>query len=228
MSSAHAVESAIMLSLVKRLTTHRSFLAAAALGILLPSCRSRNGLVGEWVSVTRGRGGVAATVDFRPDASFTSAYETMLDCFYRLEKAQLILSCPDPKTGQNSNELVETRLEGDTLVLKAPWDGTEYQMTRAGKAAAGAPPIVGKWVSGATGPRPAVVELTGDGKLTFRQQLRTGRGKYVVAGDALTLNFEGGPSQKGTFRIDGDSLILTPEKGERQTFKRAQETNERR
>ena len=128
MSSAHAVESAIMLSLVKRLTTHRSFLAAAALGILLPSCRSRNGLVGEWVSVTRGRGGVAATVDFRPDASFTSAYETMLDCFYRLEKAQLILSCPDPKTGQNSNELVETRLEGDTLVLKAPWDGTEYQM----------------------------------------------------------------------------------------------------
>jgi len=194
---------------------------AAALGIFFASCRSDKGPLGKWTSVARGKGGVATVVEFRPDGSFVSTSQMMLDCSYQFQGSQLVLSMTDAATGKTSNDLVETRVTGDRLVLKAPWDGAEYEMQRPEPPPASAAPVVGKWVSGATGANPATAEFTADGKLLFRQRLKSAAGKYLVSGDSLTLNFEGAAPQKGKFELDGDSLILTPEGGPSQVFKRA-------
>jgi hypothetical protein len=189
--------------------------------LLLLSCRGNRGLLGTWTSVVRTKGGVATVVEFRPDGTFVSSYETMLDCSYRMQDGQLTLTATDPKTGQTSADLAEARVEGDTLVIKAPWDGTQYEMLRSGTRRPADPPIVGKWISGAQGARPARAEFTTDGKFFFRQRLKSASGNYTVSGDSLTLNFEGSPPQTGRFRIEGDSLVLTPDKGSSQTFDRA-------
>ena len=183
------------------------------------SCRSDKRLLGKWTSVARGKGGVATVVEFRPDGSFVSTYETMLDCSYQLQGGQLVLSMTDAKTGRTSADLVETRITGDKLILKAPWDGAEYEMQRSEARPTSHVPVVGKWISGANGAHPATAEFTPDGKLTFKQRLKSASGRYLVSGDSLTLNFEGSPPQKGKFRIEGDSLVLTPEGGAAQIFK---------
>jgi len=193
--------------------------------ILLASCRSDKGLVGTWTSVARGKGGVATVVEFRGDGSFVSSYDTILDCTYKMQGEQLVLSTADGQSGQASAGFAEAHVDGDTLVLKAPWDGTEYTMQRTGAAHGGDSPIVGNWVSGAAGPHPAVAEFSSDGKLSFRQRLKSAAGKYSVSRDSLTLSFEGLPAQKGTFKIEGDSLILTPENGARQVLKRTEVSN---
>ena len=203
----------------------RPILVAATLGVLsisVLSCRSNKRLLGKWTSVARGKGGVATVVEFRPDGSFVSTYETMLDCSYQFQGGQLVLSMTDAKSGRTSADLVETRIAGDTLVLKAPWNGTEYEMQRSEAKPPSDVPVVGKWVSGANGAHPATAEFTHDGKLTFRQRLRSASGRYLVSGDSLTLDFEGSPPQKGKFRIEGDSLVLTPEGGAAQIFKSSQ------
>jgi hypothetical protein len=193
-------------------------LTSAIAALLLSSCRSDKGLVGTWTSVARGKGGVATVVEFRPDGSFVSSYDTILDCSYKLQGDQLVISTVDARSGQTSADFAEARFDGDALVLKAPWDGTEYAMQRAQPKRQADPAIVGRWVSGATGPHPAFADFAPDGKLSFRQRLKSVVGKYSVSSDSLTLNFEGSPAQKGTFKIEGDSLILTPEKGARQVF----------
>lgn len=200
----------------------RPILVAAILAVVsIPvlSCRSNKGLLGKWTSVARGKGGIANVVEFRPDGSFVSTYEMMLDCSYQLQGGQLVLSTADAKTGRTSADLVETRIAGDTLVLRAPWDGTEYEMQRSEAKPPSEVPVVGKWVSGANGAHPATAEFTPDGKLTFRQRLKSASGRYLVSGDSLTLDFESSPPQKGRFRIEGDSLVLTPEGGATQIFK---------
>ncbi|HEV2494409.1 MAG TPA: hypothetical protein VG204_15195 [Terriglobia bacterium] len=163
---------------------------------------------------------MATVVEFRPDGAFTSSYDTILDCSYKLQGDQLVISTVDARSGQTSADFAEAHVAGDALVLKAPWDGTEYAMQRIEPKRPGDPPIVGKWVSGAAGPRPAFAEFTSDGKLSFRQRLKSATGKYSVSRDSLTLSFEGSPAQKGTFKIEGDSLILTPENGARQVLKK--------
>ena len=195
---------------------------AAALGILFASCRSqKDALLGRWTSVARGKGGIATVVEFRPDSSFVSTSQMMLDCSYQFQGTQLVLSMTDARTGQASHDLVETRVSDDKLILKAPWDGAEYQMQRSEPPPASAVPVVGKWASGATGANPATAEFTADGKLLFRQRLKSAAGKYLVSGDSLTLNFEGAAPQKGKFELEADSLILTPEGGPSQVFKRS-------
>jgi len=177
--------------------------------------------MGAWISVVRGQGGVATVVEFKPGGSFVSAYDKVLECGYRMESGQLILTVADPKTGQPSSELVQTRVEGDRLVFTAPWDGAEYEMQRAGAAPSSGDALAGEWVSGAGGEHPAFAVFSTDGKLSFRTRLKSASGTYQVAGDSLTLNFQGAPPQKGTFKIEGGSLIMTPEKGAPQIFKRA-------
>lgn len=193
----------------------------AVLSVSVLSCRSNKRLLGKWTSEARGKGGVATVAEFRPDGSFVSTYEMILDCSYQFQGGQLVLSMADAKTGRTSADLVETRISGDTLVLKAPWDGTEYEMQRSEVKRPSDVPVVGKWVSGANGAHPATAEFTPNGKLTFRQPLKSASGRYVVSGDSLALDFEGSPPQKGRFRFQGDSLVLTPDGGASQIFKKS-------
>lgn len=197
------------------------FAIAVIAAIFSASCRRDNGLVGTWTSVARGKGGLATIVEFRSDGSFASSYDTILDSSYKMQGDQLVLSTADGRGGQTSAGFAEARVSGNTLVLKAPWDGTEYTMQRSEPSPQGGSPIVGKWVSGAAGPHPAFAQFTSDGKLSFRQRLKSVAGKYSVARDSLTLNFAGSPPQKGTFKIEGDSLILTPENGAPQVLKKS-------
>lgn len=192
---------------------------------LLASCRGDKGLVGTWTSVARGKGGVATVVEFRGDGSFVSSYDTILDSTYKIQGEQLVLSTTDARSGQSSADFAEAHVDGDTLVLKAPWDGTEYTMQRTGPRPRAGTPIVGKWISGAAGPHPAYAEFSSDGKLSFRQRLKSAAGKYSVSRDSLTLSFEGLPAQEGTFKIEGDSLILTPRNGAKQVLKRTEVSN---
>ena len=202
----------------------RVSLGLAVLGMTLAACRSRNEkqLLGSWISVARGQGSVATVVEFRPDGSFTSAFDKVLDCGYRMENGQLILTVADAKTGQTASDFVQTRVEGDRLVFTAPWDGAEHEMQRSGPALPSDQPLVGEWTAGATNARTAFAEFSNDGKLSFRTRLKSATGTYKVSGDSLTLNFQGSPPQKGTFKIEGGSLIMTPEKGASQIFKRTQ------
>jgi hypothetical protein len=200
-------------------------LSFAIPAIVLTSCRNDKGLLGTWTSVARGKGGVATVVEFRPDGSFVSSYDTILDCSYKLQGDQLVISTIDARSGQTSAGFAEAHVAGDALVLKAPWDGTEYTMQRAEPKRQADPPIVGRWVSGAGGPHPAFAEFTPDGKLSFRQRLTSAKGKYSVSGNSLVLNFEASPAQNGTFTIEADSLILTPKQGARQVFRKTPPAN---
>lgn len=203
----------------------RVALGLALLGLTMAACRSGNEkqLLGGWISVARGQGGVATVVEFRPDGSFTSSFDKVLDCGYRMENGQLILTVPDAKTGQTASDFVQTRVEGDRLVFTAPWDGAEHEMQRSGPAPSSDQPLVGEWTAGATNARTAFADFSNDGKLSFRTRLKSATGTYKVSGDSLGLNFQGAPPQNGTFKIEGDSLIMTPEKGASQTFKRTQQ-----
>lgn len=203
----------------------RISLGLAVLAMTLAACRSRSErqLLGAWISVARAQGGVATVIEFRRDGSFVSAFDSVIDCGYRLENGQLILTVADPKTGQTSSDLLQARVEGDRLIFTAPLDGTEYEMRRSGATPSSDQPVAGNWTAGAGTARTAFADFSTDGKLSFRARLKSATGTYKVSGDSLSLNFQGSPPQNGAFKFEGDSLIMVPEKGASQIFKKLAE-----
>jgi hypothetical protein len=193
---------------------------AAVVGLVGCHSRKNDALVGKWISVARAKDGTATVTEFRPDGTFASAFEARLECSYRVNGDLMILSVSNPKTGRTSEDSAQVRVTGDTLYLKSPLRDSEEPMQRLTSRDPGDPPIVGSWGSGINGPHAAVANFTKDGKMTFRQTLRTLSGTYSVAGERLTLNFEGAPSQNGTFRFEKGVLVLTPETGEQQRLTR--------
>ena len=196
------------------------FVFAAVVGLVGCHSRKNDALVGKWISIARAKDGTATVTEFRPDGTFSSAFEKRIQCSYRINGDLMILSVSNPQTGRTSEDSAEVRVSGDTLYLKSPLQGSQEPMQRLSSPQSGDPPIVGTWGSGMNGPHAAVAEFTKDGKMTFKQTLRTLSGTYSVAGERLTLNFEGAPSQNGTFRFEKGVLVLTPETGEQQRLTR--------
>jgi len=197
-----------------------AFVLATMLGSAGCHSRKNDTLVGKWTSVARAKDGTASVTEFRPDSTFTSAFETRLEYSYRVNGDLMILSVSDPKTGRTSEDSAQVRVAGDKLYLKSPLQATEEPMQRLTAQQPGDNPIVGTWGSGMNGPHAAVAKFTKDGKMTFRLTLRALSGTYSVAGDTLTLTFEGAPSQTGKFRFEEGALVLTPETGEKQRLTR--------
>ena len=177
-------------------------------------------LLGKWISVARAKDGTATVTEFRPDGTFTSAFQATLECSYRVNGDLMILSVNNPTTGRKSEDSAQARVIGDTLYLKSPLRDTEEPMQRLSSRQPADPAIVGSWGSGINGPHPAVADFTRDGKMTFRQTLRTVSGTYSTSRDALTLTFEDAPPQTGKFQLENRLLVLTPQKGEQQRLTR--------
>jgi hypothetical protein len=201
----------------------RSVCAIALAAALVSVCchgSKNHALLGKWISVARAKDATATVTEFRPNGTFSSAFQTTLECSYRLNGDLMILSVNNPQTGRKSEDSAQVRVIGDTLYLKSPLRDTEEPMQRLSSHQLAGSAIVGSWGSGINGPRPAVADFTGDGKMTFRQTLRTVSGTYSASGDTLSLTFEGTPRQTGKFRFENGALVLTPEKGEEQRLTR--------
>jgi hypothetical protein len=192
---------------------------AAALAFVACHRNENEALVGKWISVARAKDGTATLTEFRPNGTFTSAFEVTLHSSYRLNGNLMILSVKDAKTGRTSEDSAQVRIEGDTLYLKSPLGGNEQPMQRLSSRDVDSP-IVGKWGSGMDGPRPVFAEFTKDGRMSFQETLRKVQGTYSVSGATLTLSFEGGRRETGKFRFENGVLVLTPEKGPEQRLTR--------
>jgi hypothetical protein len=192
----------------------------AAVVVSVGCHRKNNALVGKWISLARAKDGTATVTEFRPNGTFTSAFEKRIDCSYRLNGQLMVLSVSDPQTGQLSEDTAQVRVAEDALFLKSPLQAVEQPMQRLTSKQPGDPPIVGSWGSGINGPHAAIADFTRDGKMRFRQTIRTLSGTYLVADDNLTLTFEGAPNETGKFRFEEGTLVLTPEKGAQQRLTR--------
>jgi hypothetical protein len=176
--------------------------------------------VGKWTSVNRGQENLATAVEFHPNGTLTSSFETVIESKYAVSDGKIKLSGSDPRTGEKVEDSLDYHIDGDKLVLKVPWDSGDYELNRDTQSPPGASAVTGKWISGKQGTHPVTMQFGPDGTMVFIQPLKTANGTYQVSGDTLSINLEGAAPQTGTFELQGDTLTLTPQKGGKILYKR--------
>jgi hypothetical protein len=184
-------------------------------------------VVGQWESVERSRGGIGNIVEFRPDGTVSQLSAAMGDAIYRVEGSWLVTSWKDPESGKSSETVSEISFEGDALIEKAGEgeNASETRMSRVGQGPKGRPPIVGKWCYEYLPGVNALREFTEDGRMFWRLPLRPSRGRYISAGDTLSIEMEGSEGKAFTYKVEGELLTLTSKDGGgEQHFRKAQST----
>lgn len=177
-------------------------------------------LVGVWESVSRSKGGIGMTLEFKADGSAVHSPGAMVDFHYHLEGDRVVVEQPDAELP------LVFRYRDGVLSMVAPPQASELPdspMERIGTSAPGDPGFVGRWRSGppAQPVSPQLEEMeqaaaamdesffvfTRDGRMLLRVPFVNETGRYSVAGGRVTLEFSGGTNSV-PYRIEGDTLIL--------------------
>jgi hypothetical protein len=200
----------------------RGILFLAILVLMSSSCgRHRDErLLGRWVSLERAKGEIATVVEFRSGGSLVSSFETLIDYRYQLGNNVLLLTTIGSIPGEPPEQSFQVSLSGDRLVLTNLADNTEEHLKRSGPAPADASSLVGEWQSDPAGDQPLFMDFKSDGTLSLRRVIRSSQGRYTINGDSLTVTPEGQPSQQGTYRFEGDQLVMISADGQKIRYQR--------
>src|SRR6516162_8554020 len=77
---------------------------------------SNAALVGKWTSVNRGQENLATAVEFHPNGTLTSSFETVIESKYAVSDGKIKLSGSDPRTGEKVEDSLDYHIDGDKLV----------------------------------------------------------------------------------------------------------------
>lgn len=179
------------------------------------------GLVGRWESVARSRGGIGTVLELRADGVATRTPGAMVDGTYRLDGAVLVTSFADPASGSVVESHLRVELRGDTMIHRDRDSGEKIRLTRVTELGEDAPSIVGTWTFEHPAGTTAFQTFTADGAVHLRVPFVTEKGRYSVAGDALTLELAGSDRWEGRYEIDDSMLTLIPASGEPERYRRA-------
>ncbi len=177
-------------------------------------------LLGQWESVARTEGGIGNILEFHPDGRVSQISASMVDADYTIEGDWLRTVWKDPNTGKTSEIDTQVEFEGRDRFLERASDGTgDSWSERIGDAPRASSPIVGQWCYIYLDLLPSYREFTRD-KMFNRLPVVVLRGRYSVAGDALTVQMQDQPPGQYPFRIENGLLLIRSRDGSEKQYRR--------
>jgi hypothetical protein len=184
----------------------RTILAVALLFGSAIRADAAEDLIGIWSAEARTRGGLGGQIIFTATEAI-STFGALIDFKYEIA-GNRIRFVQDPARPEAS-PLMEFTIAGDQLTLAQGLDGRPLVMTRTGAPFAGAHPIVGDWTYPHPAGAPAIQRFARNGAAQLRVVMQTVKGPYRTEKDSVTLQFQGRPPVKASFRREGNVLTLT-------------------
>lgn len=205
---------------------------ALAILLVLGASPSFAQLEGVWESVERSSGGLGMTYDFRADGTMCASPGAMVDFVYRFVGGKVLVLSAD--LSEDPETVMAFRLEDGLLVVEQGNDAPPLERVDAGDPEQG--PVVGTWMyteSDASdealgGTEAAVIRrntrirLTSTGKVLLRVPFSVDCSPYQVTGSTLTME-RSGETIRPSFRVEGDTLILTSRTGNEAAFARLEQ-----
>ncbi len=162
-------------------------------------------------------------IEFRADGTARQVSAAMGDATYELKEDWLLTYWKDRTTGKVSILANRVELEGDELLQKDEQGNLVSRMRRAG-APQTASPVAGLWCSEDGPGLTTFTEFTSGGDMFIRLSIREVSGRYWLSGDQLAVELEGSSRREFQFRVEKDSLTVTPPGGSAREFRRARAT----
>ena len=191
---------------------------AATLAIAIAaSINGESNLVGLWESKETSQGGIGHAFQFRPDGTFVDAAVVMVEIPYRVTGDRLVLGEEPPAGKPDTRQTSSIRFEGDALLQTGP-DGSVLRRERL-PGSAKTSGVLGDWrychYAGAI----AYDRFTDSGKLLLRLPMRSSTGRYLVAGDALTLSKPSQPDAQLKAEVRDGKLVVSGSTGKRAEYR---------
>jgi hypothetical protein len=170
----------------------RTFLMLAAIWLGARPGHAADDVTGIWSAQARTKGGLGSQWVFDRDGKVTYTFGALVDAAYEIDGTRLRMRFSGPDGARAQDMIEEFSIEGDTLTKKgAQTPGGTQVMQRVGAARQDAHPLVGDW---------AFTHPT-TGKPAFMRYSRAGTVQ-------LCAPFQ---SRTGTFRVEGEGLIIEAE-----------------
>ncbi|MEI6246752.1 MAG: hypothetical protein WCQ64_17130 [Acidobacteriota bacterium] len=198
----------------------KGFLVSGVIGAAIGAAVSRSAkgavsqvvpaspLAGLWESDSKSNGGIGAALVFRPDGTYTSATEVLVDAFYRIIGDHLVIGDQPPAVDADTKAAGALSFRDNQCLLTGP-DGSVITKERIGRAPEGVPPIVGVWRWENPGIGTVFERYTVDGHTSLRITLRAESGHFALSESAVALVPDRGPETRMTVDLKDNVLTLT-------------------
>jgi hypothetical protein len=187
-----------------------------ALAIAAPTPSSSR-IVGLWESTETSRGGIGHAFEFRPDGTFVDAVVVMVEIPYRVTGDRLVLGEEPPAGKPDTRQTTSIRFEGDALLQTGP-DGSVLRRERQ-PGGAKTSRVLGDWRYCHYAGVIAYDRFTESGKMLLRLPMRSSTGRYLVAGDALTLSKPSQPDVQLKAEVRDGKLVVSGSDGKRAEYR---------
>lgn len=195
-----------------------AFLMTFLIGLCSASDQSE--IVGKWASIARTKGGLGARYNFEESGIVMSSFGALVDFDYQIE-GQIIKT--NLKGEKEQTDSAPFEIVGDKLILNPSDTKNRQEMTRSATTATNAHPIVGIWSFKHYTGGMATMQYTTKGLAQLSVPFDSAKGKYIVQGRSLQIDFDGIPSIKREFRLVGNRLLFLPDgKNKQEEYLRVQ------
>ena len=163
-------------------------------------------IVGRWEAMETTKG-LGSSLQFNPDGSFTYHLGSLVNGTYKLEGNKLSITASQHAPEKTRTEVLEVKIEGDTLLQKT--EGGMVKLVRLIPGAANSPPIVGIWCQ-----KTPIYEFRSDGTFDMTLSDRIHNGTYKLDGTYLYITMSSqvakkSVSQRWQIDLQGDTLVLS-------------------
>jgi hypothetical protein len=167
--------------------------------------KGSGGIVGRWEAMETTKG-LGSSLQFNPDGSFTYHVGSLVNGTYKLEGNKLIITASQHAPEKTRTEVLEVKIEGDTLLQKT--EGGMVKLVRLIPGAANSPPIVGIWCQ-----KTPIYEFRSDGTFDMTLSDKIHNGTYKLDGTYLYITMSSpvakkSVSQRWQIDLQDDTLVL--------------------
>jgi hypothetical protein len=160
---------------------------------------AQNSIVGEWIAVERTKGGLGASKSFNIEGIVVTTFGALVDFKYRISGTKMTLSYP------NETDVVQKyQIKNGKLILIN--ETCKQELSRlSGEAKT---EIVGKWIGDHYTGGKQILHFTKGGNCYFSVPMVSEEGSYKIDGDRLTETYDKGKIQSWNWSIQSDNLTL--------------------
>ena len=163
----------------------------------------QNPLVGEWVSVSRSRGGLGGAKIYESDGKVIATFGALIDLKYKISEGTLLLVDEKGSPFWDTN----VNIQGSTMILKDRKTGQEQELKRIGETDRSG--IIGKWIGDHYTGNKYIMHFTTSGNCYFAVPMVQTNGRYNLNGDKLTEEFPEKGKTKYNMALKNEILTLT-------------------